>query len=366
MPGTKTLVVVVVALLIIGAFAAFFTWEDFRVAIFMTLRNQPPSQTDELTKLRLGDDYQLLAQKAEEAAASASDNSTYNLARSNEAYAKFMLGDTKSQIEAIEIAKEQYASPTSPPAEKARAINQMLSFITTSGKDELFEAAFKEGPFASHYKPGDKIGSIASLAKESFELRANVMSQAFVMQADADPLLNASKRKVLTDRQKKDHADTLLAAMPTLKSAFEQEMARYTSGQTARITLPLAYHYWTSYFYGAAAYVYPEYLTNSREATKELFAYYDANKEVAALESQMPQYYMQYANALLLIGGEERRKEAVIYIQKTMDMISANPDSHQVYIQKMKSGSVDGILRRAVKAHTPFSEFLKQFGVVVT
>lgn len=328
-----------------------------------------------LAELSIGGNYDAIVADSQQAAQEAETAAEHRIAKQAEAYGRFMQGSVTDRVEAVRIARDQYVSAQTD-AQRAKAINQILEMVTTSKSTDVFNEVFGNEPFSKYYSEKVYSRAVAGLAQESYAYQPSVIARAFTLIPHSDPLVSA-KAGSLNKEKAAEHVQAIRMGLADMEQAYAAELLGPLS-DVQRVTLPLTYWYWHSYFASAAARVDTSFSPRAEQAYRELFAYYDATRDSSGnplpiLEVRMPDYHMFYVRFLLDVQGNSSRDEAAQHVRAVIDMVSADPALHEPgYIAKLRglasgnaTGQVTGmrLLRQAADVYPPFKDFVRGYGV---
>lgn len=364
--STLYLVAVVIALVVVATFGAYL-YSQYQDGMDIPVVSTNPYQN--ITELIHSSSFADAASAARTAANQATEQDAQLHAKHLEATALFMQGEDSEQIEAVRIMKQNFLQHADEgnKIKQADDINFILKAMTTSRDDQVFEEAFT-GTFAQYRVGDDKQASLAKLAEYSVSLNPTTVA-LFTTAYPHVEALEALDGAVLTDAQKKEHADALLDISRRADEIIEQELAVSTNPLDV-----VTYYYWTGIIYGLAATVYPEHLSSAEAAFKATFDYYDARRDTGGnrlpiVESRLPLTDLMWAMTIYRLAPEDRRVDIESHLDRIISMVSANPSRFEnQFLPRLRrtaeqpaEGS-DNMFAILGRTYQPFNDFLAEHG----
>lgn len=323
-------------------------------------------------------DIATLADEADAMLQSASSQSVRDAAQGLSAYATFLNPDDQKRLAAVQIARERYLA-AKENNQRAQAIDQLIQFVVAARTHEMYEAVFAQPPFLVHRKEGDYAGSIASLAKESYNSRPSVISAAYQLLPNLAALTNWDREYELTEAERARHVRIIEAGLPLLDIGLEKDMALVgeTPGSAA---VTYTHHRWVSHIYGRLALEDAAYVSKAHERYEAALAFYESTKRADGtyppiLLSRFHEVRVSYAAFLIALGGENNLAKAQSLLTSVAQIIERNPQAHEggylSFLRSVAAGNTVtrdadlALLQSLADAHPPFGAFIRKYGVVL-
>ncbi|TSC86213.1 MAG: hypothetical protein G01um10148_719 [Parcubacteria group bacterium Gr01-1014_8] len=247
---------------------------------------------------------------------------------------KFMSGDARKRIEAVQLTKETYTlSKTN--YEKALQVNKLLGYINAAFEPFVFDEVFVGEPFQSFLVQDDAATSIRNLAEYSISLYPTTEAQFRIGQWYTDRIRNLYGDWNATPAQKKEYAGEIAKVIASADALLPQEL-KTVEGRPFEYMVEPRFLFWKSYLYGVMARVQPEYLEDAKIALDALVKLNETTRDekgapIPLIASRLPYTYFNYALALYDVQGTDAKAEINKYLNALMTLVEKDPAVHQGY-----------------------------------
>lgn len=319
-------------------------------------------------------DYSAAIEAADTAAKNAATDQEYFTARSIADTARFSTGEEANRIAAIRSTKESYVRARGNNFEQARYVNVLLGYLNAGFEKYVFDEVFSGPDFSKFLVPNDRASSIRGLAEHSYELAPSTESLFRIGQWYSDRMRNLYGDWDLSDAEKMEAANEILAILTDADKLLAQELEQ-TEGRVFQFTIEPRYYFWEAYLYGVVARQKPEYLAQAKESVEKLEQLYATRRDengnqIDLIATRLPYTYANYAWALYEVKGEAGYEEARTYLDKLIAVIDANPTAHAGYYlslinknaalssEKLKKTYSAIMMYKLTMMHKPFGDFI--------